>query len=248
MDAKKVILVVDDEPKILEMVKAYLEKNSYAVLCAGNGKDALGLLQRNPVSLVLLDLMLPDVTGEELCAKIRSGAFAEVPADIPIVMVTAKIDEPSIIRGLNGGADDYVTKPFSPRELMARIAAILRRYAATQNAARNAAHLAGKKPTCIALSDLTIDTENYMVSRRGEKIDLTRNEYRILELLASRPHKIFTRNEIIERVKGDDFDGFDRAIDTHIKNLRQKIGDDPKNPTYIETVYGMGYRCKLGST
>jgi DNA-binding response OmpR family regulator len=237
MDAKKLILVIDDELKILEMVKAYLEKSGYAVLCAGNGKDALGLLQRNPVSLVLLDLMLPDVTGEELCGRIRSGAFAEVRADIPIVMVTAKIDELSIIRGLNGGADDYVTKPFSPRELMARIAAILRRCATTQNAE--------KKPACIALSDLTIDTENRTVSRGGEKIDLTHNEYRILELLASRPHKIFTRNEIIERVKGDDFDGFDRAIDTHIKNLRQKIGDDPKNPQYIETVYGMGYRCRL---
>ncbi|MDR3284019.1 MAG: response regulator transcription factor [Treponema sp.] len=239
MDPKKVILVVDDEAKILEVVQAYLEKNGYSVLWAANGKAALSLLQKNPVSLVLLDLMLPDVAGEELCRNIRGGAFPSVRPDIPIIMVTAKTDEPSIIRGLNTGADDYVTKPFSLRELLARIGSILRRSAPET------------PEKTFFLSDLEIDTESRLVRRgegKKEKIDLTYNEYRILELLASRPHKIFTRNEIIDRIKGDDFDGFDRTIDTHIKNLRQKIGDELKHPKYIETVYGMGYRCVTGDT
>jgi DNA-binding response OmpR family regulator len=238
MDAGKRILVVDDEVPIRKLVQAYLERDGYTALCAPDGRTALALLREHPVSLVLLDLMLPDMAGEALCEKIRAGAFAPVAADIPIIMVTAKIDEPSIIRSLQGGADEYVTKPFSPRELLARIAAVLRRATVIPVPGTE------KRPPALALSDLIIDTENRTVYRAGVKIDLTRDEYRILELLASRPYKLFTRNEIIDRVKGDAFDGFDRAVDTHIKNLRQKIGDEPKRPRYIETVYGMGYRCK----
>jgi DNA-binding response OmpR family regulator len=225
--------MVDDEVKILEMVSAYLEKAGYKTLCAKDGRQALALLQRNDVSLVLLDLMLPDMAGEILCKRIRGGQFNDVDAGIPIIMITAKIDELSIVAGLNAGADDYVTKPFSPRELMARIAALLRRT------------VADIKPARVILSDLVIDTENMSVTQSGKTIDLTRNEFNILALLASRPHKIFTRDEIIDKVKGEDFDGFDRAIDVHIKNLRQKTGDDKKNPRYIETIYGMGYRCVL---
>jgi DNA-binding response OmpR family regulator len=188
--------------------------------------------------------MLPDTSGEDLCRKIRAGGAGAARSDIPIIMLTAKTDERSIIAGLNMGADDYVTKPFSLRELTARIGAILRRSAAAESG------------RLIILADLAIDTALRRVSRRRsadcaegaeERIDLTYNEYRILVLLSSRPHKIFTRNEIIDRIKGDDFDGFDRAIDTHIKNLRQKIGDDIRHPKYIETVYGMGYRCAAES-
>jgi DNA-binding response OmpR family regulator len=182
------------------------------------------LFEQNPVSLILLDLMLPDFSGEEFCRKIRQVS------DVPVIMITAKADEASIIRGLNIGADDYVTKPFSPRQLMARVQAALRR--------------SGGEKTSGVLSykDLTADTEKRLVSRGGEAVSLTRDEYNILVLLMSRQTKIFTREEILEAVKGDDFDGFDRAVDTHIKKLRAKIGDDSKAPQYIVTVYGMGYR------
>jgi DNA-binding response OmpR family regulator len=180
---------------------------------------------KNPVSLALLDLMLPDSSGEELCRKIRAVS------DIPIIMITARVDEESIIRGLNTGADDYVCKPFSPRQLMARVRAALRRTGRAGTAEKRLVH-----------GGLAVDLENRRVSRDGAGINLTPNEYKILVALMSRPAKIFTRDEIIERIKGEDYDGFDRAVDTHIKNLRQKIGDDPKSPVFIQTVYGMGYR------
>ncbi|GHV88202.1 DNA-binding response regulator [Spirochaetia bacterium] len=224
MNQKPAVLVVDDEIKILEIVKSYLEKSGYRALTAKNGREALALLHSNAVDLVLLDLMLPDLSGEELCCTVRAES------DIPIIMMTAKVEEQDIIRGLNMGADDYVTKPFSPRELMARTAAALRRSASTLGRAVQAVMICG---------GLLVDTENRRVSLDGKGITLTPNEYRILALLMSRPHKIFTRDEIIETVKGDDYDGFDRTIDSHIKNLRQKIHDDAK---YIVTVYGMGYR------
>jgi DNA-binding response OmpR family regulator len=221
---EKLILVVDDEAKILEIVKSYLEMNGYRCLCAGNGKDALALFEKNPVDLILLDLMLPDIPGGEICRRVREVS------DIPIIMVTAKIDEEDIIRGLNMGADDYVTKPFSPRQLTARVNAALRR----------AGNAAAEK--CITAGGLRLDTADRRASRNGGELSLTRDEYSILELLMSRPAKIFTRDEIIESIKGEDYGGFDRSIDTHIKNLRQKLGDDPKSPRYIVTVYGMGYR------
>ncbi|GHT79780.1 DNA-binding response regulator [Spirochaetia bacterium] len=226
MNQKPVVLVVDDEIKILEIVKSYLEKSGYQALTANNGREALALLQSNAVDLVLLDLMLPDLSGEEICRTVRAGS------DIPIIMMTAKVEEQDIIHGLNMGADDYVTKPFSPRELMARTAAALRRSAF-------AAGRGGAVSQVLSSGSLLVDTENRRVSLDGTDIILTPNEYRILALLMSRPHKIFTRDEIIENIKGDDYDGFDRTIDSHIKNLRQKIRDDAK---YIVTVYGMGYR------
>jgi DNA-binding response OmpR family regulator len=185
------------------------------------------LFEQNPVSLILLDLMLPDFSGEELCKKIRQVS------DVPIIMITARVDEASIIRGLNIGADDYVCKPFSPRQLMARVQAALRRSGANSGARAGA---------ILSFKDLSIDTEKRIVSRNGKDVSLTRDEYSILALLMSRQAKIFTREEILEAVKGDDFDGFDRAVDTHIKKLRAKIGDDSKAPQYIVTVYGMGYR------
>jgi DNA-binding response OmpR family regulator len=219
------VLVVDDEPKILDIVRSYLEKNGYRALTAKNGREALAALRSNTVSLMLLDLMLPDLSGEELCRRIRSES------DMPIIMMTAKVDEESIIQGLRIGADDYVTKPFSPRQLMARVAAALRRSAAGP--------LEGRVFSAGALS---VDTGNRQANKNGAPLALTPNEYRILALLMSRPHKIFTRDEIIAGVKTDEYDGFDRAVDSHIKNLRQKIEDDSRNPRYILTVYGMGYR------
>jgi DNA-binding response OmpR family regulator len=219
------ILVVDDEPKILDIVKSYLEKSGHRAITAKNGKEALAALENNSVALMLLDLMLPDLSGEELCRRVRAES------DIPIIMMTAKVDEASIINGLNIGADDYVTKPFSPRQLMARVAAALRRSAGGPVEGR-----------VFFWDALSVDTGNRRVSKNGITLALTPNEYKILALLMSKPHKIFTRDEIINNIKNDEYDGFDRVIDSHIKNLRQKIEDDTGHPRYILTVYGMGYR------
>jgi DNA-binding response OmpR family regulator len=229
MADKPVILVVDDEEKIREVVTSYLDLNGFQTLCAKNGKQALELFASQRVDLVLLDLMLPDLSGEEICKKIRTRSA------VPIIMLTAKVDEASIIHGLNIGADDYITKPFSPRELAARVKAVVRR-----SGERQVDNAAGEQP--ITCGELAIDTNARTVKRNGAEISLTPNEYKILTLLASRPEKIFTRDEIIERAFGDEYDGFDRAVDTHIKKLRAKIADDPKKPRYILTVYGMGYR------
>ena len=229
MAAKESVLVVDDELKLLELVASYLEANGFAAVTAKTGAAGMALFEAReastqPVALVLLDLMLPDMTGEEFCKKIRRVS------SVPLIMLTARADEESIIRGLSIGADDYVTKPFSPRQLMARVRAALRRGGA-------------RTPEGIfAAGDLLLNAETRRVSRNGETLPLTRDEFRILELLMSRPHKIFTRDEILDAVKGVDYDGFDRSVDSHIKRLRAKIGDDPKSPRYIVTVYGMGYR------
>jgi DNA-binding response OmpR family regulator len=169
--------------------------------------------------------MLPDFSGEELCKTIRRTS------DVPIIMITAKAGEKHIIHGLAIGADDYVTKPFSPRELVARVRAALRRNGGGKTAAN-----------FLVCGDLSADTEKRVVSRNGKALGLTRDEYNILTLLMSRQTKIFTREEILEAVKGDDYDGFDRSVDTHIKKLRAKLDDDSRAPKYITTVYGMGYR------
>jgi Response regulators consisting of a CheY-like receiver domain and a winged-helix DNA-binding domain len=233
MNDKQTVLAVDDEPKILEMLRAYLEHGGYRVVCARDGAEAQRMLESEQISFVLLDLMLPDVPGELLCSRIRSGFYSGCRKNVPVIMITAKTDEQSIVRGLNMGADDYVTKPFSPRELTARISAILRRSAQAETAGT------------VSVSDIVIDCEKRTVHRSGEPLVLTGNEYRILVLLASRPGKIFTRDEIIGYVSSDDSACSDRSIDLHIKNLRKKLSDSPKKPKYIETVYGMGYRCIL---
>jgi len=221
---KKNILVIDDEIKILEIIKSYLGSSGFNVLTAKNGKEAISILNNNNISLILLDLMLPDYSGEELCEGIRKKF------DIPIIMVSAKVDEKSIIYGLNIGADDYIKKPFSPKELLARVDALLRR---SEKLFVN--HL-------LKYDDLSIDRENRRVFLNEKLIVLTPHEYKILELLMSSPQKIFTRDEIILNIKTEDYDGFDRSVDSHIKNIRQKIEENPKSPKYIVTVYGIGYR------
>jgi DNA-binding response OmpR family regulator len=230
MKGKKAILVVDDEPKILSLVKSYLEINGYTAFCAKNGREGLELFEKNHISLILLDLMLPDISGEELCKRVRQVS------DIPIIMITAKTEEENIIRGLNIGADDYVTKPFSPRQLMARVQAALRRSNGNERPAN-----------FLSCRDLTADTEKRIVSRNGKVVNLTRDEYNILILLMSRQSKVFTREEILEAIKGSGYDGFDRSVDTHIKKLRAKLEDDPKAPKYIVTVYGIGYRMEAAT-
>ncbi|MDR1373338.1 MAG: response regulator transcription factor [Treponema sp.] len=225
------ILVVDDEVKILNLIKSYLEINGYGALCAKSGREGMDFFENNQVDLILLDLMLPDFSGEEFCRKVRRNS------GVPIIMITARADEESVIRGLNLGADDYVCKPFSPRQLMARVQAALR---------RGRGETGGPAGDLLSCGDLAVDTGTRRVSRNGEEIALTRGEYTILTLLMSRRAKIFTRGEILEALKGDDDGGFDRSVDSHIKRLRSKIGDDPRAPRYIVTVYGTGYR--LGDT
>ncbi|MDR0730762.1 MAG: response regulator transcription factor [Treponema sp.] len=240
------VLAVDDEPKIRDVVKAYLEMEGLRVLCAGSGREGMELFEKgrssgSPVSLILLDLMLPDFPGEEFCKRVRRVS------DVPIIMITAKVGEESVIRGLNIGADDYVCKPFSPRQLTARVQAALRRSAhrIAPGAERGVERSGGcgeAAGNLLSYRGLIVDTEKRIVSRNGKTVGLTRDEYSILTLLRSCQVKIFTREEILEAIKGPGYGGFDRSVDTHIKKLRAKLEDDPRTPEYIITVYGMGYR------
>lgn len=224
----KKILVVDDEPKIVEVVRSYLENGGYSVIEAYSGKEALDRFNRDNPSLIVLDLMLPDMSGEEICKTIRKKSR------VPIVMLTAKIEEEDILKGLDIGADDYVTKPFSPRQLIARIAAVLRRAEEDGSPLSNVLSYNN--------GELVIDTLKYEVKKNNMVLNLTPNEYKILMTLVKYPSKAFTREELICMVLGEDFDGYDRTIDTHIKNLRQKLENDPRNPKYVLTVHGVGYR------
>lgn len=224
----KRILVVDDEDKIVEVVKSYLENSGYIVYAAFNGRQALEMYEKVNPSLIILDLMLSDLSGEEICKTLRRRS------SVPIIMLTAKVEEEDVLRGLDIGADDYVTKPFSPKQLVARVGAILRRVSG------ETMPLSG-----ILYFDegaLVIDTLSYEV-RKGENIiSLTPYEFKLLLTLVKYPSKVFTREELINLVFGEDFEGYNRTVDTHIKNLRQKIEDDSKNPKYILTVHGVGYK------
>lgn len=227
-EVKKKVLIVDDEPKIVEAVVAYLEKSGYNPFVSYDGEKALTLFNNVNPDLVVLDLMLPKISGEEICKIIRRNSR------VPIIMLTAKISEEEKINGLNIGADDYVTKPFSPRELMARINSLLRR---TDE---------GISPLFHTMSwnndDLQIDLNSYTVRKSGVLVNLTPIEFKLLCSLIKYPKKTFTREELIDTVLGTDYDGFERTIDSHIKNLRSKIEEDTTNPRYILTVRGVGYK------
>lgn len=226
------ILIVEDEQKLRDVIASYLEKAGYRPLQAARADEAWDLLQQEPADLVILDLLLPDMPGEELCKKIRAHTA------VPILMLTAKAGETDRIRGLSLGADDYVTKPFSPRELVARIQAILRRVSPEELLADTVTFRDG---------ELVIDAGRQKVYRKGELVPLTPFEYRLLLTLARHPDRPLTREELILKLGGFDYEGDVRTIDQHIKNLRQKIEPDPKNPTYILTVFGVGYKFAPGS-
>lgn len=225
--AAKTLLVVDDEPKITDVVKSYLEKSGYQTVCAHNGTDALKMFDQYAPSLVILDLMLPDISGEDICKEIRTRSR------IPIIMLTAKIGEEDIIKGLGLGADDYLTKPFSPRQLTARVEAVLRRASDDEPLTNELRFNSG---------DLVINVQNHEVYKGGTPVSLTPNEYNILLIMAKHPLRAYTREELIGQALSNEFDGFDRVIDTHIKNLRQKIEDSSRSPVYIMTVHGTGYK------
>jgi len=224
----KKILVVEDEKRILDVVKAYLEKEGFEVKTAIDGKEALDLFNSETFHLIILDLMLPIISGEKVCNHIRTSS------DIPIIMLTAKVDEDDKIEGLAIGADDYVTKPFSPRELVSRVKALLRRSYRDSNPLFEKLSFNNK--------DLEVDIDKMEVKKDGKVILLTTNEFKILSALLTNPGQVFSREQLIEKAFGIDYEGFDRTIDTHIKNIRQKIEDNPKEPKYILTVYGVGYK------
>ena len=220
------ILVVDDERKIRDLVRSYLEREGYTVLVADSGQGALEALERANPDLVVLDLMLPDVSGEEVARSVRSHS------DLPIIMLTAKAGENDRVAGLRLGADDYLVKPFSPRELVARVEAVLRR--ASGGAANGAMSLDEGR--------LVIDRESREVAVDGAAVELTRSEFDLLHALASRPGRVYSRYELITKVQGYDYEGYERTIDAHVKNLRRKLGDDPRHPRYVLTVMGVGYK------
>ncbi len=224
----KTILVVEDERKILDVIEAYLQREGFQVLTAVDGEQALEILKRETVHLMILDLMLPKVSGEDVCRRIRTVSY------IPIIMLTAKTEEDEKLEGLAMGADDYMTKPFSPRELVGRVRALLRRsYREEQPLADYLNFYDG---------DLEVDVKRMIVKKKGNILNFTPNEFKLFYVFLVNPGHIFAREQLIEKAFGYDYDGFDRTIDTHIKNIRQKIEDDPKNPMYILTVYGMGYK------
>jgi DNA-binding response OmpR family regulator len=228
MVEKKRILVVDDEEKLVDAIAAYLEKEGYEVLRAGTARDGISLFRSSGPSLVILDLMLPDLPGEAVCETIR------MMSRVPIIMLTAKTEEKDLLCGFESGTDDYIVKPFSPRELVARVRALIKR---TQSE---------PVPLVPLLSfnagELVIDSEKYELRKSGEDIKLTNHEWKILLALASFPQRVFSREDLVKSAFGNAFDGFDRTIDAHIKNIRKKIEPDPRDPKYIVTVYGTGYK------
>lgn len=221
------ILVIDDEINLLKVVKDYLAYEAYDVYTAERGSTALELFHKVQPDFVILDLMLPDISGEDLCKLIRRES------EVPILMLTAKSSEDSKVEGLYIGADDYMTKPFSPRELVGRVRAILRRTKGNSSVS-DMLIFNGR--------DLIIDEPKHVVKKSGKVVNLTPNEFKILLALAQNPKKVFTRSQLVNIAMGYDFEGYDRTVDTHIKNIRQKVEDDVKEPHYIVTVYGLGYK------
>ena len=220
----KRVLVVDDDAKTVELVKLYLNRDGYRVLTAHDGIEALRLAREGHPDLIVLDLMLPGIDGLEVCRTLRDES------DVPIIMLTAKTTDQDKLTGLDLGADDYVTKPFSPRELAARVRTVLRRIPGERG------------PKEIKYGELTVNFLKHEASLFEKPLKLTTVEFKLLGILAKEPGRVFSRAELIEKALGYDFDGFDRTIDVHILNLRRKLERDPSHPKYIQTVYGAGYK------
>ncbi|MDH4140506.1 MAG: response regulator transcription factor [Coriobacteriia bacterium] len=226
MSATRRILLVEDEKAIRNAVTAYLEKEGYWVSGVGDGAAALEAFDKQRFDLVVLDLMLPKVSGEDVCRALRDSS------DVPIIMLTAKGELEDRVSGLELGADDYLIKPFSPRELVARVRALLRRANVAEEPLRDR----------LEYGRLVIDVSAHKVYLAEEELDLTASEFKLLATLARYPGRVYSRMELVEKVLGYDFMGYERTIDSHVKNLRAKLDDDSKNPTYIYTVHGVGYR------
>lgn len=223
------ILLAEDEKNIRDAVAAYLERAGYWVTPAADGQEAVDAFSLHQFDLVILDLMLPRLPGEKVCRIIRDTS------DVPIIMLTAKGEVEDRIVGLELGADDYLIKPFSPRELVARVRALLRRAHIDSEPQREVLDFGG----------LTIDLNGHKVLVNDEEVDLTASEFKLLTTLSRYPGRVYSRMELVEKVLGYDFEGYERTIDSHVKNLRAKIGDDPRNPRWIYTVHGVGYRFEV---
>ena len=223
--AHKKILVADDEKKIVDIVKAYLERDGYKVIVAYDGRLALHMARSESPDLIVLDLMLPEVSGWDVCRTLRTES------NVPIIMLTARDDDSDKIVGLELGADDYVVKPFNPKELVSRVRAVLRRAESTAVKAKR-----------IEFADLSIDLERHEV-RRGERlVELTLTEFELLRVLAEAPGRVYSRMQLLDKAQGGAYEGYERTIDSHIKNLRKKVETDPEHPRYVITVRGVGYK------
>jgi two-component system alkaline phosphatase synthesis response regulator PhoP len=219
------ILIIEDEPKVAQLARDYLEGGGFQVLAAADGTTGLAIARRERPELIVLDLMLPGMDGLDVCRVLRRES------DVPIIMLTARSEETDRLIGLELGADDYISKPFSPRELVARVRALLRRAKGTVY-----------QPGVIRAGDLVIDIDAHRLRRAGQHIHLTRLEFNLLQVLAQHPGQIYSRAQLLEKLHGVAFEGYDRSVDAHIKNLRRKIENDPSDPQYILTVYGVGYK------
>ena len=227
--AHKKILVVDDEKKIVDIVKAYLEREGYKVVVAYDGRLALHMARTQSPDLIVLDLMLPEVSGWDVCRTLRTES------NVPIIMLTARDDDSDKIVGLELGADDYVVKPFNPKELMSRVRAVLRR-----------AEGAAAKTKRIEIAGLIIDLEKHEVRRGDELLELTSTEFELLRVLAEAPGRVYSRMQLLDKVQGSAYEGYERTVDSHIKNLRKKVETDPDRPRFIITVRGVGYKLGEG--
>jgi len=228
IETTKKILVIDDEEKIVTVLKAYLEQSGYLVVTAADGKVALAVFQREKPDFLILDLTLPGLDGLEVCRAVRRQS------NIPILMLTARVEEADKLMGLELGADDYVVKPFSPREVVARVRTIFRR--ASGEAAQN---------EIIRVGNLEIDMDQHTVMVADHQVELTPTEFDILVVLAHQPKRVFTRLQIMEQAQGNAFEGYERTIDAHIKNIRLKLEPNSKDPTFIHTVFGVGYKLEV---
>ena len=238
--AAQTVLIVDDDPNAVALTRLYLERDGYRVLAAGDGARGLALARQERPHLVVLDVMLPRLNGLDVCRALRREPDTQ---SMPIIMLTARVEEEDRLAGLDLGADDYVTKPFSPRELAARVRAVLRRAAVIPGGPG----APGDEPVTLSAGPVVLDAAARRVTAGGAEVRLTPTEFRLLALLMRRPGRTFTREEIIDRVLGDDFDGFDRTVDVHVSGLRRKLAAAPglsgnTGAKLIQTVYGSGYR------
>jgi len=224
---KRKILVVDDDKKTVDLIRLYLEREQHGVLVAYDGREALSIARQSSPSLIILDWMLPKVDGLDICRILRAES------NVPIIMLTARSTEEDKLLGLDLGADDYVTKPFSPRELVARVRVVLRRFVQEE-----------EPSPPLQVGDLTIDLVAHEVWRNGELLHVTPKEFKLLEVLVKEPGRAFSRADLVDRVFGLGYEGFERTVDVHLMNLRKKIEADPNRPLYLLTVYGVGYKFR----
>lgn len=221
----KKILIVDDEPQIVRVLRGYLESSGFQVMAAYDGSEALAVFRHERPDLIILDLMLPEVDGLDVARAIRRES------DVPLIMLTARVEEADRLIGLELGADDYVAKPFSPREVVARVRAVLRRVSGPEVASQ-----------ILAVGDVMLDVDKRQASVTGQPVELTPTEFDLLAALMESPGRVFSRLQLLDKVQGYAYEGYERTIDAHVKNLRQKIEPDPRHPRYILTVYGLGYK------